>query len=109
MPEQRGQRLDAGRQAGVGGLHLPAEPRDKMHGRVQGVFVDQVAIVADEGQDAVQAPGFEHSTCLPGTNQFQDLWRRKVFMSRGQRQKKVNEWINKILFIGDLILFPTNK
>lgn len=74
VPEQRGQRLDAGGQARVGGLHLPAQPRDQMHGRVQGVFVDQVAIVADKGQDAVQAPGFEHSTCLPGANQLQDLY-----------------------------------
>lgn len=48
MLEETGQRLDTRLQRRVLRLHLAAEARHHCHGRVQSVFVDQVATVSDE-------------------------------------------------------------
>lgn len=73
MFEEAGQGLDAGLQRRVLRLHLAAESGHDGHGRVQSVFVDEVAAVSDETQHAVQTAGLEHSTGLPGTDQLQHL------------------------------------
>lgn len=73
MLEQTGQRLHAGLQRRVLRLHLAAEAGHHGHGRVQRVFVDQVAAVSDEAQHTVEAAGFKHRPRLPRADQLQHL------------------------------------
>jgi len=71
--EEGGERLDAGRQGEVVGLHLGAEARHHRHGGVQRVLVRAAAVIAEEQQHAVQATRLEHGTSLSGTYQLQYL------------------------------------
>ena len=73
MFEEAGQGLDAGLQRRVLRLHLTAEPGHHSHGRVQSVFMHEVAAVSDEAQHAVQTTGLENSAGLPGADQLQYL------------------------------------
>ena len=54
MLEQCGEGLDTGLERCVLWLHLSTEPGNNGHGRVKGVLVDLCAMLADEGEDAVQ-------------------------------------------------------
>ena len=81
MLQEGGEGLHAPLQGGVGRLHLAAEPGDHRHGRVERVLVDHGAVIADEGQHAVEPAGLEHRPGLPGAHQLQHLetketWRK---------------------------------
>ena len=79
--QKAAQALNALPQALLMGFHFGTEPGHHGHGGVQGVLVDQAAVVPNEPEDTGEATGLKDGAGLAGTNQFKnfDTLFREVF------------------------------
>lgn len=98
MPEQGWERFHTWCQAWISRLHLATQARHKVHGRVESVFMHQVAIVPNEGQHTVEASCLEHCASLSSTHKLQNL----------QQGKKHQLWSHRTLHISQNLLIHTS-